>query len=139
MIVADASVVLKWFIPDEEGYEQAMHLKEQHILGKEPIVGPDLLLYEVANVLRIKRKELNAAREAFFDFCSIGVELRALGPLDLDKAMGLSESHVISTYDASYVVLSQALRCRFVTADEKLLARLKGVPHARHLREFSNE
>ena len=75
--------------------------------------------------------------EAFSSFCIIEVEPHPLGPADFARAMEFSTDCGISTYDASYVALSQRLRCRFVTADERLLARLKGITHVVHLKEIA--
>ena len=136
MIVVDASVILKWFALEEEYRENALLLKDRHALGKERIIGPELLLYEVANVLRMKRDDLQSAVEAFSAFCSVGIEVHALEPSDLTEAMRLSHAYGISTYDASYLALAQAQRCRLVTADERFLARLKGVPHVLSLKDI---
>ena len=134
MIVVDASVVLKWFAPKED-HEIALFLKERHVLGKERMAGPELLLYEVANVLQNKRGDLRSSVEAFSAFCSVGLEIHSLEPSDLTEAMKLSHAYGISTYDASYLALAQARHCRLVTADERFLARVKGVPHVLPLRE----
>lgn len=50
MFVIDASVVIKWFI-EEKDSAKAVLLKEKHINGKTILIAPDLLIYEVANVL----------------------------------------------------------------------------------------
>lgn len=51
MSVLDASVVLKWLV-DEADSERALRLREEYSYGKEEIVVPDLVLYEIANSLR---------------------------------------------------------------------------------------
>ena len=51
MIVLDASVVLKWIFDDEDGGEQATRLKDAHVAGHEIVAVPDLLFYEIGNVL----------------------------------------------------------------------------------------
>ncbi len=93
-------------------------------------------MYEVANVLRIKRGDLPSAVEAFSAFCSVGVEVHSLEPTDLTEAMKLSHAYGISTYDASYLSLARTLHSNLVTADERFLARVKGVPHVLHLKEI---
>ena len=135
MIVVDASVVLKWFAPEQD-HEIALFLKERHVLGKERLAGPELLLYEVANVLQNKRGDLRSSVEAFSAFCSVGLEIHSLEPSDLTEAMRLSHAYGISTYDASYLALAQARRCRLVTADERFLARLRGAPHVLSLKDI---
>jgi len=51
MSVLDASVVLKWFV-NEEDSDKAVRLRKQYYLGEREIVVPDLLLFEVSNALR---------------------------------------------------------------------------------------
>jgi len=51
MSILEVSVVLKWFV-DEEDSDQALRLREEFYTGKREIVVPDLLLFEVANALR---------------------------------------------------------------------------------------
>ena len=133
MIVADASVILKWVLMDESDREEALALRKRHLAGEDPIAAPDLLLYEVANVLPLKREDAESASEGFQEICSAGLRFHEFGFQEFRRAMGLALQHRVTTYDASYLVLAQALHCRFVTADEKMLARLKGVPHVIHL------
>ena len=54
MIVPDASVVLKWLIHDEDGGVPAARLKDAHVAGQKIVAVPDLLFYEIGNVLTTK-------------------------------------------------------------------------------------
>ncbi len=51
MIVLDASVVLKWIFDDEDGGVSAARWKDAHVAGHEIVAVPDLLFYELGNVL----------------------------------------------------------------------------------------
>ena len=135
MIVADASVVLKWILPDEPLREEADLLRGRHVTGEGPVAAPDLLLYEVANVLSLRCEEAPSAVEAFGEIGALGLHLHAFDLPGFGHAIELAHRYGITAYDASYVVLAQALRCRLVTADERLLERLKGTPYAIHLKE----
>lgn len=53
LIVLDASIILKWFIAEEDD-NLAENMKKEFVLGKEEIAVPEFLLVEVANVLRYK-------------------------------------------------------------------------------------
>ena len=55
MIVVDASVVVKWF-HQEEDTSLAEIVRDRLINEKESVVIPNLLFYEVANVLVYKAK-----------------------------------------------------------------------------------
>ena len=135
MIVADASVVLKWIFVGEANHEEALGLRARHIRGDLPIAAPDLLLYEIANVLPMKREDSKLALEGFQEIYSAGLYLHSFDLPEFSKAVELSLRYGVTTYDACYLALAQALRCRFVTADERLLNRLGKVPHVLHLRE----
>ena len=71
MIVLDASVVLN---DGEDGGERAARLKDAHVDGHEIVAVPDLLFYEIGNVLATKTRLSEAAiAEAFsllWDFSS---------------------------------------------------------------------
>lgn len=135
MIVADASVVLKWILPDERDREEALALRQRHLMGKDTIAAPDLLLYEAANVLPFKWEQVEPAEERFRELCAAELYLHSFELPGFARAMNLAHRYGITTYDASYLALAQILRCRFVTADERLMIRLKGVPHVFHLRQ----
>src|SRR4030067_2056033 len=53
-VLLDSSVVLKWFRKDEIWREAALKLREAYFAGHMVIFVPDLLIYEIANVLRYK-------------------------------------------------------------------------------------
>ena len=50
MKVVDASVVLGWVL-GQNAREGSHSLLEGHLTGRDPLVAPELLNYEVANVL----------------------------------------------------------------------------------------
>ena len=53
--VLDTSVVLKWYLhKDEPERARALALRQTYLDGWLRLLAPDLLLYEVANVLRYK-------------------------------------------------------------------------------------
>lgn len=54
--VIDASVVLKWFYQKEEkAIDNALKLRDTYRQRKINLRAPDLLIFELANVLRYKR------------------------------------------------------------------------------------
>ncbi len=50
-IVADASVIVKWFV-DEVHSEKARELRDEYINGSVEILAPELMPYEVLNALK---------------------------------------------------------------------------------------
>lgn len=120
MIVADASVVLLWLLEDPP-HHGAQALLDHHLAGDNVNVAPELLTYEVANVLATKsglsEKE---ALEAFDHFLDLQVETYTLGTEEYRRTIELSRKYSISVYDASYLALSMALETKLATADKKL-------------------
>src|SRR3990172_2968501 len=128
MIVCDASVILKWMFDDEAGGDRAGRLKESHVEGTEIIAVPDLLFYEVANVLATKTRLNEAAvNETFSLLWDFQLERFDFGLEEFMGGLALSRKYKITLYDAAYVELSRRLKCAFVTADGKLYEKTKNI------------
>ena len=128
MIVLDASVVLKWIFADEDGGESAARFKDAHVSGHEIIAVPDLLFYEIGNVLATKARLSEAAiAEAFSLLWDFSLERFDLGLDEFQSSLALSRKYKVTLYDAAYVELSRRLKCTFVTADRKLYEKIKSI------------
>jgi len=123
-IVIDASVIVKWFI-DENESDKAEIIKEQFINEKINLIIPSLLYYEVLNALKysklFKLDELNLVGESIenygFDVIEIKDEIR-------EKMVEIAINHDISIYDASYIALAEKFKTQLITADEKISNKL---------------
>lgn len=125
MIVLDASVVLKWF-QEERDSAKALVWEERHAAGEETIAAPDLLFYEVANVLRHQKRIRADAVEAALDVLGrLEIQAFSFSPFDLKEVVRFAAAQDISVYDALYVILARRLGCRFVTADKRLYTKLR--------------
>jgi predicted nucleic acid-binding protein len=128
MIVLDASVVLKWLFDDEDGAEPAARLKGAHVAGHEVVAVPDLLFYEIGNVLATKtRLSEEAVEEAFSLLWEFSLERFDLGLEEFQGSLAMARKYKITLYDAAYVELSRRLKCTFVTADKKLYEKVKSI------------
>jgi len=128
MIVLDASVVLKWIFDDEDGGDRAASFKDAHASGHEIVAVPDLLFYEIGNVLATKTRLSEAAiAEAFSLLWEFSLERFDLGLEEFQGSLALSRKYKITLYDAAYVELSRRLKCTFVTADRKLYEKVKSI------------
>lgn len=126
ILVVDASVVIKWFVP-ERGTEAARRLLQ----SSHTFVAPDLLFAEVANSLWKKtlRGELTAAesRQLMRDVERIAVETIPCRDLAADAhELALITSR--SVYDAMYLALAVRLETRVMTADERFVNALAVFP-----------
>lgn len=124
MKVLDASVVLGWLLR-EPLPAPLERLLDDHVSGRVPAVAPELLRYEVGNVLaRGAGLDEAAARSGYERFLALEVQTFALGDDEYRAALDLALTRGITVYDASYMALARALGARFATADRHLAERL---------------
>ena len=124
MIVLDASIILK-LIFKESDTPLALQLREDHITGEEKIAAPELLYYELANVLATKVLiSVKNASSALAEIFNLEIETFTLGIEEFLSSIEVSDKYTISAYDASYVVLAERLNCDFITADVKLFRKI---------------
>ena len=126
LFVVDASVVVKWFVPEihSDAARRLLVLPHEYI-------APDLLFAEAANTIwkKIRRKQLTAddGQRLVADIGRIGVETVSCRALAED-------SHALATatgrtvYDAMYLTLAIRLDTRLLTADERLETALRNMP-----------
>jgi len=124
MSVLDASVILKWFV-DEEDSVQALRIRDEFYNGNREIIVPDLLLFEVSNALRYNPsftvEEIKEAMRTIFD---VGVEIITPTYSLLASAIELAKKLDVTCYDAVYLALAADLDFDFITADEKFYRKV---------------
>ncbi len=130
--VVDASVAIKWYLPEPNSADA-----DRLLNNGSQLLAPDLLFPEVGNILwkRVMRSELTVHKAQ--------VILRALEtlPLTLRPADDLSENAMTvacslkrSFYDSLYLALALMADCRLVTADKKLFDAVKdAAPIKKHI------
>ena len=122
MKVVDASVVLQWLL--EEPSTGSKEILEAHLNGREALIAPELLNYEVGNVLVTKvRLTSDDASELFGNFLDLRIETYSLGADEYRASLDLAGRYRLTVYDASYLALASALDVRLVTADKRLATR----------------
>jgi predicted nucleic acid-binding protein len=125
--VVDTSVVLKWFVQNNEGdWQQARELREAYIQKRCILSCPEFLALELANALKTGRKftatEINLISESFR---GLGLVLETLQWPTLEKAVELAAAHNTAVYDAYFLASAIESSSILVTADE-LFARKVG-------------
>jgi predicted nucleic acid-binding protein len=124
-LVVDASVAVKWYVPEVGSTEAAALLEQGNQLS-----APSLLAAEMGNILwkKVRRNELavDDARTIIATFstaCPLTLQpdLRYL-PVALDIAAAYDRT----VYDSLYLALAAASGGQMITADERLVNALTG-------------
>jgi predicted nucleic acid-binding protein len=138
-IVIDASVVLKWYLSDEELEGKALDVLEGHVSDRLSLFAPALLEFEVANSLAIAKRRGRVgdddALKAMEGFTGLGIELYPVSPL-FPSVLTYCDKYGISTYDAAYVALANDLKVQLVTADKRLFNATQELRFVKWLGEF---
>lgn len=123
MVVVDASVAYKWITEEDANTDSpALNLLGQLMEAKEDVLIPDIMLYELANVLSTKTNlTLGEVEQAWIFFESINLRITTPTPQFIRKSIKFSRKHHVSVYDASYAVLALEARCSLFTADNKFV------------------
>ncbi len=121
--VVDASVAIKWFLPEVHSESASRLLREERYL-----LVPDLIWAEFGNVLwkKWRRKEIasDVVDGILRDFQRFPLEVHTSERL-LRLAWAIAAEFNRTVYDSLYLALAQSTPCRLVTADSKLFDSLK--------------
>lgn len=128
-LVVDASVALKWYLPEPDS-QLALDL----LSSGETLLAPDLIVPEICRAVwkAWKRKEI-AADQAASIARNVGRRfVTTLVPTTLiaQRATALSAELDHSTYDCFYVALAERQGTQVLTADGRLLRKLAPTRYA---------
>jgi predicted nucleic acid-binding protein len=120
-MIVDASVAIKWLVPEEDS-ELATQL-----LLIDGLTAPELIAAEMANAIWKKQRkgEFTGVPE------SLGTILRALDVLEplaplAHRAAEIAIELDHPAYDCFYLALAEATGERIVTADQRLMNKVTG-------------
>jgi predicted nucleic acid-binding protein len=138
VFVVDASLVIKWFVPEIHSEAARRWLGASH-----DYVAPDLLFSETGNAVwkKVRRRELEdtEGRQLVMDLAQVAVETVATRSL-LEDALALALTARITVYDAMYLTLAVRLETEVITGDDRFADKIAEhpllVPHVRRLHDF---
>ena len=137
--VVDASVVIKWFLPEIHSDAARRLLSATH-----EYFSPDLLFSEVGNIIRkkVRRGELTTVQgeRLTADISSVAVETVPARGLLID-AYALAVTAGLSVDDSMYLALAVRLNTEMITADDRLGRTVASYPmtamHVRLVQTFA--
>ena len=125
IFVLDASVAVKWYT-HEAGRGKAVKLREHYADGKVDLLAPGLIAYEVGNALRFHPNASktigSSAVKALYKMQFI---IESLHDDLIEKAMEISYAEGVTFYDAVYLAPAEEEDAKLITADERLVRKLK--------------
>ena len=136
-VVVDASVAVKWFVPEIHSELAARLLDAELIVSAPDLIGPEL-----GNTLwkKVRRQEITPeeAAEILKAFPSLGVEIYPSSAL-LGSAFEVAVALDRTVYDSLYLALAVAQDGALVTADQKFHAAVIESTLASHVRWIADE
>lgn len=141
VFVVDASLVIKWFVPEVNSDAARRWLDASH-----DYVAPDLLFPETGNAVwkKVRRGELSPddGQRLVTDLSVIAVEVVAMRGLVPD-AHAVALKTGITVYDATYLTLAVRLDTQVITGDDRFARRLADhpqlAPYVRSLEDFDSK
>lgn len=137
-VVVDASVAIKWFVPEIHSLAAARLLDPEVYV----LLAPDLIGPEVGNTLwkKMRRDELTReeASEILRAFERVDLQIHPSGVL-LAPAFDLATALDRTVYDSLYLALAVAQECSLVTADSKFHSVVRDSPFGDHIRWVEDE
>ena len=120
--IIDASIAVKWVI-EEIGTPEALTLRR-----RAKLLAPELLVPECANILwkKVQREELSKEEAILAARLLQAAEIELLSSrslLEVATRTAIEIDH--PAYDCLYLAFAIERNCRFVTADERFVRKLR--------------
>jgi predicted nucleic acid-binding protein len=133
--VVDASVAVKWFLPEADS-----ELARQLLVQPDVLIAPDILPIEIGNVFwkarrlgKVDEPQAEIALAALRGIIALhSAEAMAEGALRLSFAL----DHPI--HDCLYLLLAEQQDAQLITADQRLVRRLRGTKFSHRVRWLSD-
>jgi predicted nucleic acid-binding protein len=128
--VLDASVALKWVLPEADS-DKAIRLRDDFRNAALEFLAPDVFPAEVGHTLARaeRRKIITPPLGSVFlaDVLSTPPQLFPSYPGLITRAFAIASQRRAGVYDCLYVALAEREGCELITADDRLVKNLQ--PH----------
>lgn len=125
--VLDASVALKWVLPEQDT-SKALRLRDEFRQGLCALIAPDVYIPEVSHGLTKSERRgvipIGVAERRMLNLINYLPDLYPSLPL-ARRAIQISSRARVAVYDCLYVALAERERCELLTADQKRIANLQ--------------
>ncbi|HVJ86155.1 MAG TPA: type II toxin-antitoxin system VapC family toxin [Caulifigura sp.] len=136
--VLDASVAIKWVIPEKDS-DKAAELRAAHASRLHELLAPDVFPAEIAHALTKSERrgaiEPGEAKSRLALVLRTRLFLHPYLPL-LQRAVEIATSIRMGVWDCLYIALAEKEQCELVTADERLLKNVGAKFPVKHLSEL---
>ena len=137
--VLDSSVAFKWVVP-EQFSDKAQLLRHDFGNAVHDLFAPDVFAAELGHALtRAERQGRLSPGETLTLWTEVMTTAPTLFPSVplMPRAISISSSVRMGSYDCLYVALAEKEKCEFVTADDKLVKNLQSqFPFIKHISTF---
>ncbi len=138
--VIDASVAVKWFIPEEYS-DIALKILESFSRRELLLYEPNSMKLEFSNAIRKYYVKGIIKKEIMFEILNemrrIPISFIAIDWEKVIKAAKIALKENLTVYDAYYLVISDEYKIPVITADDKFIKSAKKHYDIVHLKEFS--
>ncbi len=125
--VVDASVVAKWYFPEEHSASAVSLFGASH-RGEVSLLAPDLLLIEIGSLVLRKVRSASITQgeggKALRSLPLLPIHYVATSPLSAE-ALVVASDVGLSFYDALYLVAARDTTCPLITADRVLVRKAR--------------
>ncbi|HME54430.1 MAG TPA: type II toxin-antitoxin system VapC family toxin [Candidatus Lokiarchaeia archaeon] len=122
--IIDASVIVKWFIEEDES-DKAEAIRVAFIKKEMELICPLLLQFEVLNALKysglFSKSDLMVAAESLENY---PFTYQTIKGDDQAKMVEIAMDHDFSIYDSAYLSLAIKENEHIITADDKIIKKL---------------
>jgi len=138
--VIDASVVIKWFSDlNENDLDKANLIRNDYLNKKIYLIAPDILIAEISNALSYNPNfDYDKTSKAIESLYLLDIKFIRISRKLIEESVILRYEKNITIYDALYLSLSKLLKIQLITADNKLIDKVKDIGNVVFLSDYSS-